>query len=168
VNWIAQTVVTGLAGAVLGVLGVTFSLGGSVPPQQEVAVMFIPTAVNLEGVDAMMRVFLEPTPTPAPAPVVWPDQLSEEQMREVLTLAGWPESVHGEAIMVAWCESRWSPGAIGDHGASLGLFQVNLRTWFPYAGEDPEMWADPVVNARVALAAYRYSDSTWRQWTCKP
>ena len=33
-------------------------------------------------------------------------------------------------------------------------------------------WADPVVNARVALMVYRYDlergHSAWTQWVCKP
>lgn len=106
-------------------------------------------------------------PIPTTIPTTWPDVLSEAELRAVLTAAGWPAELHDAAMRVARCESSWSPGAIGDHGASLGLFQVNLKTWFPYAGEDPEQWADPIVNARVALAAYRYSDG-WRQWSCRP
>lgn len=45
-------------------------------------------------------------------------------------------------------------------------------TWFPFAGEAPEMWADPMVNARVAWATYNYDISRgyvpWKQWSCKP
>lgn len=93
-------------------------------------------------------------------------------MRQVLATAGWPESLHGEALAVSWCESRWSPGAVGDGGASVGLFQLNKATWFPYAGEDPAMWGDPVVNARVAWATYNYDIgrgyAPWKQWTCQP
>lgn len=104
---------------------------------------------------------------PAASVVPWPEQLTEDQVELVLERAGWAPELWGEAKAVAWCESRWSPGAIGDHGASVGLFQLNKATWFKYAGEDPEQWDNPVVNARVAMAAYRYS-SGWAQWTCKP
>lgn len=98
--------------------------------------------------------------------------LSEAEMRAVLKEAGWPDALISEALAVTWCESKWSPYASGDSGRSMGLFQVNLQTWFRYAGEDPERWADPVINARVALATYGYDLGRgyrpWTQWSCKP
>ena len=98
--------------------------------------------------------------------------LSEAEMRAVLTVAGWPEELLAEALTVAYCESKWSPYAVGDGGHSLGAFQLNKDTWFTYAGEDPAQWADPLVNARVAWAAYNYDISRgyvpWKQWSCKP
>ena len=135
---------------------------------------------------------VEPTPTPEPevmaasapeptvaksatvqpAPVYAAGQLSEGEMRDVLAAAGWPAELHDAALRVAWCESKYSPGARGDHGASVGLFQLNLATWFRYAGEDPAQWDDPVVNARVAWATYNYDvgrgSPPWKQWSCKP
>ena len=99
-------------------------------------------------------------------------QLSEAEMRAVLDQAGWPAELVPAALSVAWCESKWSPWADGDSGRSKGLFQVNLGTWFPYAGEDPAQWADPLTNARVALAVYRYDiargQAPWTQLSCKP
>lgn len=96
--------------------------------------------------------------------------LTEAEVRAVLVAAGWPEGLIPQALAVSFCESRWSPYAAGDSGRSMGLFQVNLGTWFPYAGEDPAMWADPVVNARVAWATYNYDISRgqapWKQWSC--
>lgn len=97
--------------------------------------------------------------------------LSEGEMRAVLTEAGWPVELHDQALAVSWCESKWS-SAVGDGGNSLGIFQLNKDTWFTYAGEDPEMWADPLVNARVAWATYQYDIGRgympWKQWSCKP
>ena len=99
-------------------------------------------------------------------------QLTEAEMRALLAEAGWPESLIPQALAVSWCESKWSPGAIGDSGRSVGLFQVNAATWFPYAGEDASQWADPLVNARVAWRTYQYDIGrgyeSWRQWSCKP
>ena len=119
----------------------------------------------------------EPPPSiPASPPSYVPQapsagQLSEGEMRDVLAAAGWPAELHDAALRVAWCESKYSPGARGDHGASVGLFQLNLQTWFRYAGEDPAQWDDPVVNARVAWATYNYDigrgSPPWKQWTCK-
>ena len=98
--------------------------------------------------------------------------LTEAEMIAVLTEAGWPAELHAVALAVSWCESRWSPYAVGDGGRSLGLFQLNQATWFPYAGENPELWDDPLVNARTAWATYNYDLGRgyvpWKQWSCKP
>lgn len=138
-----------------------------------------------EGPEA--KPIFTPLPTaPAPPQVLTPSpvevaaariqehggSLTEAEVREVLTEAGWPAELHDEALAVAWCESRWSPYAVGDGGNSLGLFQLNVATWFRYAGENPALWADPLVNARTALATYYYDlgrgYEPWKQWSCKP
>lgn len=118
-------------------------------------------------------VVYEPTNTVEAAGVATPipAQLSRDAMLDVLRAAGWPEALFEEALAVSWCESKWSPGAVGDGGNSLGLFQLN-RMWFGYAGEDAALWADPLVNARTAYAVYQYDSGrgypAWKQWTCKP
>lgn len=98
--------------------------------------------------------------------------LTESEAISVLRDAGWPTELIPAALRVAWCESKWSPYAVGDSGRSVGLFQLNKQTWFRYAGEDPEMWADPVVNARTALATYYYDIGRgyqpFAQWSCRP
>ena len=129
-------------------------------PEQEVQAASVPTpSIRAET----------PSYTPPPPSV---GQLSEGEMRDVLAAAGWPAELHDAALRVAWCESKYSPGARGDHGASVGLFQLNLATWFRYAGEDPAQWDDPVVHARVAWATYNYDigrgSPPWKQWSCKP
>ena len=69
-----------------------------------------------------------------PYPVaVSPSQLTEGELTAVLQSAGWPEELIPAALSVAWCESKWSPSAIGDSGSSVGLFQLNKQTWFIYA-----------------------------------
>ena len=96
--------------------------------------------------------------------------LTTEEAIAVLKVAGWPDALIPQALAVAWCESKWSPYALGDSGRSAGWFQLNIATWFQYAGEDAEHWADPVTNARVALATYRYDIGRgyrpWTQWSC--
>src|SRR3990167_206601 len=100
-------------------------------------------------------------------------QLSEAEMREVLTLAGWETSLHEQALFVSSCESRWSPEAIGDSGSARGLFQVH-KVWADYI-ELPWIAAfEPVANAQMALGAYTYSIAKgyepWAQWAerCRP
>lgn len=76
--------------------------------------------------------------------------LTEAEMDALLEVAGWPVEWRAEAKQIAWCESKWSPYAVGDGGNSLGLWQM-WTGWFGPAGEDIEGWADPLVSARVAL-----------------
>ena len=70
---------------------------------------------------------------------------------------------------LAHCESSFSPGAIGDNGASRGLFQIQ-RLWFDLAGEDWGAAFDPAVNLRVALLIVKYQiereQPPFSAWTC--
>lgn len=93
--------------------------------------------------------------------------LTEAEMDALLEVTGWPVEWRAEALAVAWCESRWSPLAVGDGSNSLGLFQL-WRGWWPAAGEHLDLWADPLVNARVALHA-RQARGRWGGgggWSC--
>lgn len=76
----------------------------------------------------------------------WPAQLSRDDLERVYDLAGVPVEWRESLARIAWCESKWSPGAVGDAGNSLGLHQM----WFGWA-RDGEDLMDPVVNARVAV-----------------
>ena len=116
---------------------------------------------------------IEPTPSPVQAATARAasqgGSLTEVEMVAVLTEAGWPAELHAAALAVSWCESRWSPYAVGDGGRSLGLFQMQWsgagwRGWFIPAGEDEAMAHDPVTNARTAWWAYQRS--SWGPWTC--
>ena len=99
-----------------------------------------------------------------------PGQLSEAEMVGVLQEAGWPASLIPAALAVSWCESKWSPGALGDGGVSVGLFQIGRSRpgwngWFIYFGIDESNWADPLTNAYTALLVYQ--NSGWEPWTCR-
>lgn len=107
-----------------------------------------------------------PLPTAAIAPMVTAGEATNP-----LT-AGCPAVIvktFGEqapaACAVAWCESRYSAWAIGDHGASVGLFQIQPR-WHQWRvpGED---LADPAVNTRAAWLISS-GGTDWSAWTCKP
>ena len=97
--------------------------------------------------------------------------LSEAEMRAVLTVAGWPEVLHSEALAVAYGESRWSPYAVSDSGQSLGFFQLNGVTWSRYCGVSPEALFDVLVNAKCAYQVYLYDISRgqrpWQQWSVR-
>ena len=107
----------------------------------------------------------------APAPALHLGPLTPGEVRAALREAGSPEEWVEPLTSIAWCESRFSPGAVGDSGRSVGLFQL-WTGWFPYAGEDFASWADPHVNARTALAIAHYSvargQPPFSQWTCQP
>jgi hypothetical protein len=97
-------------------------------------------------------------------------RLTRGEVVIVLRAAGWEGELLEQAVEVAWCESRWQPAARnGD--AILGLFQL-WGGWFPWAGEDLERWADPVVNARTARRVVErdvaLGRGPWAQWACRP
>lgn len=73
-----------------------------------------------------------------------------------------------QLLRVAWCESRYNPGAYNASSGASGLFQFMPRTWAAnsvragYAGASV---FDPVANANTA--AYMFRNSQAWQWTCK-
>jgi len=98
----------------------------------------------------------------------WPAQLTEPQVRAVLSEAGWSGRRLDEAVWISFCEVSlgtpyWHTDKRGDGGIAYGLFQIH---WFPERGWDgwglPAVRAgyiteaeyllpdDPIVNAKVA------------------
>ena len=73
-------------------------------------------------------------------------QLTREEMIAVLRAAGAPEAWFSDMLTIAWCESHYSPGAVGDSGNSLGLFQL----WSGWAQPGEDLF-DALTNARVAV-----------------
>lgn len=80
------------------------------------------------------------------------------------------------ACAVSWCESGWNPSALGDHGVSYGLFQLNTGWsgpsgpygWASWYGVEPAAFYDPVINTMAAKAIFDYSGGNFSQWTCRP
>ena len=72
-----------------------------------------------------------------------------------------------QLLRVAWCESRFNPGAYNASGAS-GLFQFMPRTWASnsfragYEGASP---FDPVASANVA--AWMFARGSANLWSCR-
>jgi Transglycosylase SLT domain len=58
-------------------------------------------------------------------------------------------------LSIAWFESRFDPSARGDHGASLGLFQIAPGTAGSFVAKDDLL--DPALAARTALRLVRQS-----------
>jgi len=53
---------------------------------------------------------------------------TDEQWRAMAAIA---PSRRYDLARIAWCESRWDAGAVGDHGLSRGAWQVQPRYWGP-------------------------------------
>lgn len=66
---------------------------------------------------------------------------------------------------VAWCESHWRSDAVGDGGASLGMFQIQPR-WHQWRVPDEDL-LDPSVNTRAAWLISS-GGTDWSAWTCQP
>ncbi|MDZ7728733.1 MAG: transglycosylase SLT domain-containing protein [Dehalococcoidia bacterium] len=85
-----------------------------------------------------------------------PRTLTAGEVRILAREAGWPESRLDEVVAVARCESTLNPRARNAANSRVyGLMQVH-RLWFDYAGISLSQWHDPLVNLRVALAAFNY------------
>lgn len=72
-----------------------------------------------------------------------------------------------QLLRVAWCESRFNPGAYNASGAS-GLFQFMPRTWASNsvpAGYEGASQFDPVASANVA--AWMFARGSANLWSCR-
>ena len=73
-----------------------------------------------------------------------------------------------QLLRVAFCESRYNPGAVNSSSGAAGLFQFMPATWAAnsvragYAGASV---FDPVASANVA--AYMFAMGQSGQWSCK-
>lgn len=169
----------GIACGLLGLALVAAACGVEATEERGPGVSYATATPGAPGVVPMV-VRDGPVPTATPTATATPTPelrvpvggtLSEPAARHVLTVAGWPEELHDEALAVMWCESGWQPWAVGDDGRALGLFQL-WPVWWRYAGADRRVYADPVLNAAVALEVYRYEAARgyapWSNWSCKP
>jgi hypothetical protein len=58
------------------------------------------------------------------------------------------------ALAIAWCESKYDPGAVSWAG-SYGLFQIHAPTWAPIFPDFWENWDDPVRSTEMAWEIYK-------------
>lgn len=139
-----------------------FLLSLPVPREQGVSIELIPQTPIVINVAATPDVeALVPTPTPT----AFPEVLTDSDMDRLVTAAGFSPETRDAAKAVAFCESRYRAGAVGDEGRSLGLWQIQPR-WHQWRVPGGDL-LDPELNAR---AAYLISNggTDWSAWTCKP
>lgn len=130
--------------------GVSIEHSGSVPAAQ---VETLPLPPDFDDVYHPGET-IEPTPSVVQAATVRAaaqgGSLTEAEVIAVLREAGAPEEWISPLLTIAFCESRWSPYAVGDGGNSLGMFQL----WYGWArpmGYAPDDLYDPAKAARTAL-----------------
>lgn len=85
--------------------------------------------------------------------------LSLAALQSLAASAGFPNPALAAAIAMA--ESRGNPGAVGDGGDSIGLWQIDTKFHSQYAKSD---LADPTYNARAAYAISS-GGTNWRPWS---
>lgn len=71
------------------------------------------------------------------------------------------------ALRIVWCESRFDPNAVGDHGAAVGAWQFHLPTWAANArrlGIEGDFRRDPYLSSEVA--SWMLARGQAHQWTC--
>lgn len=66
------------------------------------------------------------------------------------------------AVAIAYAESSGNPGAVGDNGDSIGLWQINLPNHPEYQGVN---LTDPQTNANAAFDIYSAAGNSFSPWT---
>jgi hypothetical protein len=86
-------------------------------------------------------------------------QLTRAQLRSLMVRAGFSDP--DVAVAIALAESGGVPGALGDGGISIGLFQINTRAHPRFA---IEALKDPVKNVAAAFEISR-GGANWKPWS---
>lgn len=89
-----------------------------------------------------------------------PQYLSLAQLRELATAVGMADPITGAAIAMA--ESSGNTRAVGDHGDSIGLWQINVPAHKEYSTRK-EMLFHAGFNAQAAHAISS-GGTNWQPW----
>lgn len=154
-----------------GQVAVASALLPAPSPVQTVIVLALTSTPTLTPTRTPTRA---PTRTPTPAPptetptsppvraaALPTGKLSEQEMRDVLALAGWSGDDIPRALSVTHCESNWNPDS-DSNPPYVGLFQIDAGFWFPKFGLPVQQAYDPVMNATVAR--WIFAQSGWSPW----
>jgi hypothetical protein len=93
-------------------------------------------------------------------------KLSQSQIQEYASNAGFSGDDLNTAVAIAMAESSGNPSAVGDlnitPGGSIGLWQVNLKAHPEYTAAQ---LTDPQTNANAAFAIYSAAGSAFTPWS---
>jgi hypothetical protein len=119
--------------------------GKAIPGHWVLAVMFKMQPTNAPGV---LHSYAETSEAIAQASSEFPLFKGEDGPRKTAALL----------LAIAWYESRFNPTAIGDHGQSVGLFQIQIATAKElHSDVTGNMLLSPRDAAPIALAVIRES-----------
>lgn len=150
----------------LGALLLVVSWGRAVSFQE--TIQQTPTVVNRHSITVRNLSKDGPPPTFTPSPTALPTVTPIPALAPVLTVPGLICSYSwscGQALRVAYCESKYQNVQNYAGGPYFGIFQLSRR-WFGYYGYDFALWAIPEVNVAVAFLVWQ--DYGWGPWSCKP
>jgi hypothetical protein len=89
------------------------------------------------------------------------DSMSVPELIEYLA----PENA-AELKKVAYCESRYNPQAVGDHGLAKGILQFHQGTFNTYSNQIGEQLQYESTYDQIKVANYMWNKGQAHQWTC--
>ena len=96
-------------------------------------------------------------------------QLEATYPIEAAIIKTFPLSAWEEARCIQWEEAKANPGAIGDNGLAIGLFQIRVDAHPEY---DPERLLEIGYNVQAAYEIWKASGQTFQKdwirasWLC--
>lgn len=90
--------------------------------------------------------------------------LTAPQIGQLAASAGFSGPDLITAVAVALAESSGNPNALGDGGASYGLWQINVQ-YHPEFGPNFQALYDPATNAQAAYSVYSAAGRSFKPWT---
>lgn len=81
--------------------------------------------------------------------------------RLIRNYASFYEIDHNQLYKTLWCESRFNPNAIGDHGNSYGIAQIHLPS-------HPDITKTQALDPRFAIewTSQQFKAGRAYMWTC--
>lgn len=93
-----------------------------------------------------------------------PVMTREQRFELAFDASVWPEYYHNTLLRLSRCESSLRANAVGDHGESIGLLQINTR-WNPRIAENFNLY-DPIENLNAGYIVFLERHRTFDAWSC--
>ncbi len=93
-----------------------------------------------------------------------PVMTREQRFYFALEQSVWAKHYHHHVFDIAMCESSLRANAVGDHGESIGLLQINTR-WHPKLSLNFNLY-DPVENLNAGYIVFLERHRTFNAWSC--